>query len=199
MRKTSAVISLVCTIIIILSGIIVYSEGGDVDWFGITISPGVFVGIVVVFVIYDIYAMKSAFSAEKKIAASETAIQARTMEKNAIDGALSAPCTVTFTRIACTYGCATGIQVYLNGTPMTVVKNGETISMTTFVKHNELGVHYNANNSSRSIQFVAVPGGIVHIDLKFIGAKLSVSYPMNPAYPVNPSNPAAPGPGGSAL
>lgn len=177
MRKSMAIISLVCTVIIILSGIVIYANGRDIEWFGITISPGVFGGIVAGFIVYDIIAMKNAFTADKKIAASETVIQARTMEKNAIDGALAVPCTVTFSRQSTVVGCAIGIQVYLNGTPMTVVNNGQTISMTTFVKHNEISVHYTAGNISRSFEFEAVPGGNIHIYLKYVGAKMSIVNP----------------------
>jgi glycine betaine/choline ABC-type transport system substrate-binding protein len=57
---------------------------------------------------------------------------------------------------------------------MTVVNNGQTISMTTFVKHNEISVHYTAGNISRSFEFEAVPGGNIHIYLKYVGAKMSI-------------------------
>ena len=174
MRKTSAVISLVCTVIIIFSGIFLFAHGAEVKIFGIKLSPGVFGGVVAGFIAYDIIAMKRAFGEEKKIAEQESAAMARNVELNAVAGALEVPCTVTFTRIACAFGCAMGVQVYLNGTLMATVKNGQTISMTTFVRYNELSVHYTADGASRSISFEAVPGGNVQINLKYIGAKLSI-------------------------
>lgn len=174
MRKSLAIISLVSTVIIIFSGFLIYANGKNVEWFGISISPGVFGGIVAGLIVYDVIAMKNAFTADKKIAASETVIMARTAEKNAIDGTLAAPCIVTFSRQSTMVGCAIGIQVYLNGTPMTVINNGQTISMTTFVKHNEISVHYTAGNISRSFEFEAIPGGNIHIHLKYVGAKMSI-------------------------
>ena len=63
---------------------------------------------------------------------------------------------------------------------MTVVNNGQTISMTTFVKHNEISVHYTAGNISRSFEFEAVPGGNIHIYVRHL--RLSQTSIFTPLY-----------------
>ena len=67
-----------------------------------------------------------------------------------------------------------GIQVFMNGFPIGTIKNGQTISAATNVKYNELSVHYNADNTANSIVFEAAPGGLIQIDLKYVGAKLTI-------------------------
>ena len=186
MQKFSAVFSCILTVLIAVLGISVYASGnGYMPWFGIKMSPGVFGGLIAGLGVYDYYAIRKAFGAKKQTEEAEDAAKQRVAARNHDVAPLEAPCTVSLTRVSSSFGCAMGIQVYMNGFPIGVIKNGQTLSAATNVKYNELSVHYNADNSANSIVFEAIPGGAIQIELKYVGAKLTIvgqQYPQQ-AYP----------------
>ena len=175
MAKTRAILGIIVTVLIAIVGFSTYSGGnGYMTWFGIKLSSGAFMALVAAFVVFDVFAVKNAFGAQKKEEQAQTAIKERIAEQNADAEKLDSPCNVTLTRLSSMVGCAMGVQVYLNGEYQDVVKNGKSVHMQTNLKFNELSVHYNADNAARSIEFEARPGGNVEIELTYTGAKLTV-------------------------
>lgn len=191
MQKVSAVLSCIFTVLIAVVGISVYASGnGYMTWFGFEMSPGVFGGLIAGLAIYDWYAIRKAFGAKKQTEEAEDAAKQRVATRNNEVAPLSAPCTVTLTRLSSSFGCAMGIQVFMNGYPIGTIKNGQTLSAATNVRYNELSVHYNADNTANSIVFEAAAGGFIGIELKYVGAKLTIvnqQFPQQavqqPAYP----------------
>lgn len=56
------------------------------------------------------------------------------------DEILSAPCTITFTRLSSFVGMAVVQGVWLNGVKAGTIDNGKTITFQTFTKHNTIFV-----------------------------------------------------------
>ena len=175
MAKTRAILGIVATVLIAIVGISTYtSHDGYMTWFGIELSETAFYLLLAAFVVFDVFAVKAAFGAQKKEEQNQVAVRERIAEKNESAEKLDSPCNVTLTRLSSMVGCAMGVQVYLNGEYQDVVKNGKSVTMRTNLRYNELSVHYNADNAARSIEFEARPGGDVQIELKYTGAKLTV-------------------------
>lgn len=173
MKKTYAILGLIVTIIIAVIGFSGYSDGSRyMTWFGIELSQTGFLVLVLAFAVFDIFSLKSAFGADKA---------AEKQQSEALDKAKDAapltgePCEVALTRLPSALGCAMGVRVYLNGQEQEVLKNGQTVRMTTPLAENGLTVRYNADGVSRSINFTAEPGGHVRITLKYTGAVLTIA------------------------
>ena len=175
MSKFTAILGVIATILIAVVGISTYSDGsGYMTWFGIELSQTGFYILIAAFAVFDFFAVKSAFGAQKKEEQRQTAVKEQVSEQNANAEKLDSPCNVTLTRLKSVVGCAMGVQVYLNGDYQDVVKNGQSVTMRTELKYNVLSVHYNADSAARSIEFEARPGDDVQIELKYTGAVLTV-------------------------
>ncbi len=176
MQKFSAVFSSIITVMLAIWGISVYtnSRGGYMTFFGTKMSPVGFAVLILVLAAIDIFYLKRAFGAEKIVAKTQTSSKERVMARNANLGTLEVPCAVNLTRLSSMVGAAVGVEVYLNGDLMGVVKSGGTVNMMTGLRFNEVSVFYKADNTQRTIEFEAVPGGNIQINLKYTGAVLTI-------------------------
>jgi len=171
MKKFQAILFTLVTVIIAIIGFSGYSDGSHyIEWFGIELSKNGFIILILVFAVIDFFTLKSAFGKDKFVEemndkALQTAPLASEMEN---------PCTVYLTRTGNLIGAAMGVRVFLNAVEQQVLKNGSTVIMKTELTHNELTVRYNADDTVRSINFDATPGGNVYITLKYIGGKLFI-------------------------
>jgi len=171
MRKFWAVLGVAVTVVIAVVGFSGYASGEySMAWLGIELSQGGFFVLVLAFAVFDIFALKGAFGAEKAVEKMREEALERTRDAERLDD----PCKVYLTRFSAAVGAAMGVRVFLNGVEQPVLKSGKTIEMTTELVKNELMVRYNADNVTRSIQFDAKPGGSVRITLKYAGAVLKL-------------------------
>lgn len=177
--KLRAILGVIFTIIIAVIGISTYSShDGVMTWFGIELSEPVFYILIAVFAVFDVIAVKNAFGAEKKAVQAQTEAAERAKQRNADNAELETPCQVILTRKSSMVGAAMGVQVQLNGESQGVVKNGQSLQMSTRLKLNELSVLYNADQATRSVEFEATAGGHVEIELKYTGAVLTIVSPQ---------------------
>lgn len=80
---------------------------------------------------------------------------------------LSAPCTISFTRLSGFVGALAAMVVYLNGVNCGVVKNGATITLQTSNRWNTMFVTDQYGMAFKSVyRFEAVPGGTVAVRFK---------------------------------
>ena len=80
---------------------------------------------------------------------------------------LSAPCTISFTRVSSFVGALAAQVVYLNGVNCGAVKNGATITLQTSNRWNTMFVTDQYGVAFKSVyRFEAVPGGTVAVRFK---------------------------------
>ena len=73
MAKTRAILGIIVTVLIAIVGFSTYSGGnGYMTWFGIKLSSGAFMALVAAFVVFDVFAVKNAFGAQKKEEQAQT-------------------------------------------------------------------------------------------------------------------------------
>ncbi|MDR2476091.1 MAG: hypothetical protein LBD45_09580 [Bacteroidales bacterium] len=172
MKKFQAIMWVVATVCLAIGGFMGYSDGSSyITWFGIKLSEGGFIFMIIVFVIIDISVLINAFSKDKFIAEMDEKAQ----ETETVASDLSAPCTVSLTRPSKMTGWATGVRVFLNGVEQEKLRNGETVRMETVFSKNKLSVRYNnADEMVRSVNFDAQAGGHVRIELQYVKGELTV-------------------------
>jgi len=171
--KSRAIWSLVFTIIIAIYGIIVYSDNGTMAFFGIiNLSPFVFFLLILVWLVVDIFAIRNAGKQAKELEEKNLNLQEKVSQFQPTER-LEQPCTLAITRTSSMLGAAMGVTVFLNGTEVGVLKNGQTLNFTTVYANNDLTVVTNADNVTRSLTFPATPGGFVHFTFKYSGAILT--------------------------
>ena len=174
MKKTWAVLGCIATVLIAVVGFSTYSNGsGYMTWFGIKLSQTGFTILVIAFAVFDFFNVKSAFGAQKKEEQAQEEMRVRAAEREKNSTPLSSPCKVALTRKSSMVGAAMGVDVYLNGVNEGVLKNGQTVMMSTTVSENELSLHYRADGTRKSVEFTAEPGGEVCYELKYTGAVLT--------------------------
>lgn len=172
MKKTQAILTTLFTIVLTIVGFSGYSDGSlYISYFGIRLSQGAFMALVGVFVVIDIFTLKSAFKKDKTADELQSKAQNKAQHAPLLEGA---PCTVSLTRLPSAIGAAMGVRVFLNGAEQELLKNGKTIRMQTKLAENELMVHYKADNTTRTLPFQAKAGAQVRITLKYTGGVLAL-------------------------
>ena len=76
------------------------------------------------------------------------------------------PCQVTITRLSSMIGAFIAVRVLLNGIEVGTLKNGKTLEFQTFIATNEMSVLNPADNTKKSINFIAASEGSVRITFK---------------------------------
>lgn len=172
MKKSQAIFSILFTIALAVLGFSGYSDGSRyITYLGIRLSQAMFTVLIGVFVVIDIFALKSAFGKDKAAEELQSEAQTKAYDAPRLEGA---PCGISLTRLPGAIGAAMGVRVFLNGVEKELLKNGKTIQMQTYLAENELMVRYNADNATRTIAFQAKPGGQVRITLNYMKGVLAV-------------------------
>lgn len=84
---------------------------------------------------------------------------------------LESPCTINFQRVKTLKGSAENYTVYLNGAPVSTVKNGEDFSFQTSIKYNTVFVGMGNGIIFRDLfRFEATPDAVVTI--RFAGTSM---------------------------
>lgn len=172
--KIGSILWTIITIILAIVGFSGYASGDRyMEWFGIRLSETGFTVLILVFLAIDIMSIYSSFKGQKKQQQTQlenlSNFQARTDLEQ-----LQVPCTVNVTRGSSMMGAVMSCPVYLNYIQVGVLKNGQTITFNTNLKENVLTINYDAGGSIKPFPFTAYPGGNLHIDFKYTGAKLSL-------------------------
>ena len=171
MKKARVILGFGVTVLLAVIGFGAYSSGTHyMTWFGIKLSQTGFTVLIGIFLLLDILALRSAATKGRELEQANT----QAMEKAREGEKLEDGCTVSITRLSSFVGSAAGVHVYLNGVEQGILKNGKTLSFVTNAVQNELSVSYSADGTTRSIAFLATPGGQVSITLKYSGAVLTL-------------------------
>ena len=84
------------------------------------------------------------------------------------------PCQIVLTRVSKFPAAWTSFRVYLNGIEVGKIKNGSTLSFSTFLSTNELKVLFPNINKTSSTTFHVASGESVRVILEYPGAELQV-------------------------
>ena len=168
--KTRAVLSIIFTIIIGIIGVSSYMTSGYMTFFGIELSIGWFLVLLTALIIYDIVLIKNATKNENQLTVNMADVQTQAITSTPLEK----PSKVSITRLSSMVGAAMGVRTFLNGTEVGVLKNNQTLDLSTNVAENDITVQYIADGTTNSIKFNAESDGVIRISLKYSGAKLTI-------------------------
>jgi hypothetical protein len=158
------------TVGVTLIGASAYSSGTGMAIFGFSVAPSVFFGLMAVWFIYDIIVLINVNKVENEIAQQSAAAPERAAAELT---PIEVPCRVTVSRLSSMIGAAMGVRVLLNGAEMGTLKSGSTLEFQTSYRTNELKVIYDADLSTRAVEFEAVAGGSVQVVLDYARGTLT--------------------------
>jgi hypothetical protein len=164
MNKLRSIVWCLVTVILAMVGISGYSSGEyTMTFFGIHLSKGGFIVLIIVFLITDVLALYNAFTSDKR-KDEEQQKKLEEFHQNVQNEQLPAPCLVYVTRESKVLGAAIAFNVYLNYMKAGVLKNGQTIQFYASLKNNVLTGDSSNGQVREPFCFEAAPGGTLYIN-----------------------------------
>lgn len=159
--------SILITVAIAIWGISTYSSGnGYMTFLGIELSPVMFALLIALFLVWDVYSIKAMRKKKEQDALQQEDAQRKAREEQAKIDAGEAPevsATLVVTRKKYALGCAVPAEIRLNGLSVGSLKNGESMTVKTRCKSNELT---NSFAGAKPLRFTVEDGATANIFLK---------------------------------
>jgi hypothetical protein len=171
-NKRNAIGSLVFAVIFAVVGIIAYANDYIILLFRIIPLNGLAFGIIAVLLLA--FAIYQLATASKKDQAATQAFQEQTAgtQQAAMQNAgatsataLATPCTVNVAHVKGMLGAVNHFNVMLNGFEAGILKNKKTLSFTTNIAENSLGLQHSNTGQVVTFPFKAVSGGTVNLSV----------------------------------